>query len=402
MLMSDTKSNTVVFISGSHVWSMGPGRGASSFYRTIQHYHDAGWNVVLISNNDTRGLGLANLRIVHIHLGPLTKLMSLPKIGHLFKLAHYFLFTASAILSFLKIRKSLCQRRVIVYAYEIQGVMGAYALNKLWKVPSVHRFQGTVLKPLMNLPFWKVRFWDHYLGLSLPASLTIMTDDGTMGDEVLDRLRPSQRYEFWRNGVNLNYPAHQWYSKGPVSGNAPLQLLAVSRLVGWKRVDRLIHAVAMVSKQYPNLTLRILGDGPERDPLQRLAKDLQITNNILFTGAVPQAEVEHYMTTSDIFLSVYSLSNLGNPLFEALCAGLPIVTINNGDTNKVIEHEVNGILLDDDSIESIAAAIENLINDPDLRYRLAHQARAYANRTFVSWESRLATEEAVVRQMLGS
>lgn len=398
--MATEIKKSVIFISGSHVWSMGPGRGASSFYRTIQHYHDTGWHVTLITNNDTSGLNLEKLQIIRIGHHHLSRWMAIPKLGQIFKILQYVIFTIRAVLVVLVMRPKIDLKSTIIYAYEIQGVAATYILSRILRAPTIHRFQGTVLKPLMGLPFWKVRFWDHYLGLSLPATLTIMTDDGTMGDEVLNHLCPNQRYEFWRNGVNLNYPPHKWYSDDGVRPDAPPQLLAVSRLVEWKRVDRLIHAIAKLSNRHPTVVLRILGDGPERTRLQDLARELDVEERIIFVGAVPQAEVVEFMTASDIFLSVYSLSNLGNPLFEALSVGLPIITINNGSTSRVIEHDVNGILLDDDSVEAISDAINTLIGDVDMRYRLARGAKIYANRNFVSWARRLEKEELIVRGFL--
>ncbi|TEB08211.1 GDP-mannose-dependent alpha-(1-6)-phosphatidylinositol monomannoside mannosyltransferase [Pelotomaculum schinkii] len=176
-------------------------------------------------------------------------------------------------------------------------------------------------------------------------------------------------------------------------------LLTVSRLAGWKRVDRAISAMPDVLKSFPNCVLMIVGDGTERDKLQSLAKQLGIEKSVIFTGAVKQKDVWKYYAIADIFLSLYDLSNVGNPLIEAMRYGKAIITLDIGDTYKVIKNEFNGILLPVNKSDRIAATIVYLLSDEKLRKYLGCNAQEYAKQNFWSWNERMNAELAVVNKL---
>ena len=116
--------------------------------------------------------------------------------------------------------------------------------------------------------------------------------------------------------------------------NVPLDkviLLTVSRLVDWKKVDRSIRALSKI-KDKEKYFLLIVGEGDERKNLESLIKELNLEDSVRLVGAVRNEDVYKYMTIADIFLSFYDLSNVGNPLLEALSLGKPIITYNVGDT----------------------------------------------------------------------
>ena len=76
-----------------------------------------------------------------------------------------------------------------------------------------------------------------------------------------------------------------------------------------------------------------------------LARELGVADAVRFEGAVPQADVLRYLWAADAFLSSNDLSNVGNPLLEAMACGKPIVTIDNGATGDLIRDGETGILL---------------------------------------------------------
>lgn len=100
------------------------------------------------------------------------------------------------------------------------------------------------------------------------------------------------------------------------------------------------------------------------------------------------------MAGCDVFLSLYDISNLGNPLFEAMNAGLAIITLDNGDTKSIYDN--NMILLDCSSEEEIVKNVYEKIfylkSNAKIRKRIGVEAEAYINGKVLSWEERISIE----------
>jgi glycosyltransferase involved in cell wall biosynthesis len=178
-------------------------------------------------------------------------------------------------------------------------------------------------------------------------------------------------------------------------------LVTATRLARWKRVDRAIDAVALLRDKGVHARLLIVGDGEERENLQQQARDLGVGDRVTFVGAVPQPEVARYLGAADVFMSVNELSNVGNPLLEAMVAGRCVLTLDEGDTRDLIRDGETGVLLPaagDPGV--IAKALAQLAADPDRRKRLGGAAHRLAERSFWSWDQRLDAEVEAVEGLV--
>jgi glycosyltransferase involved in cell wall biosynthesis len=303
-----------------------------------------------------------------------------------------------------------------IYAYEVHGVLAARLLRRRgFHLPLITRFQGTVMHPALNDRLMYFRRYEEALALKTPADLVIMTDDGTQGDDVLARLNPRmrERTKFWRNGLDLDrlQPASsQDRDEARGALNIPADafvMLTASRLATWKRVDRAIRALPRVRSWIPNATLLVVGDGEERSRLEALAGELRVRDAVRFVGAVPQTEVMRYMHAADLFLAIADLSNVGNPLLEAMTCGMCIVAVDAGDTRKLIVDGVTGRLVDSSNRSGIARPLEErladllvtLAGDTQQRSHLAAAAREYALAQFWSWDQRMQAEVDAVTSL---
>jgi glycosyltransferase involved in cell wall biosynthesis len=235
-----------------------------------------------------------------------------------------------------------------------------------------------------------------------------MTDDGTQGDEVLDRLNPDSagKVRFWRNGLDLGSV------RPPQEGEAEAAreklglmtddfvLVTATRLARWKRVDRAVDAVALLLKDGIAARLIIVGDGEERTNLETQVRELGLQELVTFVGAVPQSEVQKYLWAADVFLSVNELSNVGNPLLEAMVAGRCVLTLDEGDTRDLIHDGETGVLLHSGEPDVIAAALARLQGDAGQRRRLGASARRMAERAFWSWDQRMDAEVDAVEELI--
>jgi len=94
--------------------------------------------------------------------------------------------------------------------------------------------------------------------------------------------------------------------------------ISVSRLQKWKRVDRSIEVFERFQNVYKNSRYIIVGEGATKKELETYVGSRGLQNSIVFTGGIDALEVNYLMSQSDIFLSHYALSNVGNPLWEAI------------------------------------------------------------------------------------
>ena len=136
----------------------------------------------------------------------------------------------------------------------------------------------------------------------------------------------------------------------------------------------------------------IIGDGTEKNSLLQLSAELGLSDHIHFFGAVDQRTVSSCLVAADAFLSLYDLSNLGNPIMEAMMCGKPIITLDVGDTKELITNGENGILLLVDELEKLPEIMCKVIEDKFFSNLIAAGALATARNEFWSWEERISKE----------
>lgn len=393
----------IIFLTQLQLWSMDDRKGAPSFYKTIEAYINDNWNVTLIYPNYKPDNENVINRINNVTFKPIFhNLTKLKKIGFIGRIAHslygnYMLYRLA--------KKILLELNysAIIYSYEVHGVNAGKRLQKKYGIPLITRFQGTILANIENTFINRIKKYPHFQALSTKADIVIMTNDGTKGLDVLKRLNNNtENIMFWKNGVDIKLSTalseSELLDKKRLMGISSDDeiLITVSRLASWKRVDRAINALAEVIKQKPNCKLIIVGDGDEKNNLMMLAKKLGLADNIIFKGAVLQTEVRDYLETADIFLSLYDLSNLGNPLMEAMSCGKAIITLDVGDTNTVIENNVNGILLKLEEIDKIPYYIIKMLDDKNYSKQLGNKAKEFAEMEFWSWQDRMREETEMI------
>jgi len=381
-------------------------KGAPSFYKTIEGYINNEWNVILINPQNESGTTPKMEGLTHITFNPIFFwLCKIKKVGFLGRLLHNFQGSYMLYKLGKKVLKKL-DTKTIIYSYEVNGVKAGNKLKRKYNLPFITRFQGTVLAPIKNSWLNRLKLYPHFQAIATNADLTIMTDDGTLGDKVLKNLNNnSEKVYFWKNGVDikLNEPINKeaiqaLREKYHLSSNDKV-LVTVSRLASWKKVNRAIDTLALVMKDRSDCKLIVVGDGDEKKNLISLTEKMNLTSNVIFAGAVPQSEVKNYLDLADIFMSLYDLSNVGNPLLEAMSCGKPIITLDVGDTASLINNEENGILLGIEELDKIPVYINKILNDKDFAELLGNHAKEYAKKNFWTWKERIQAELDVVNSL---
>lgn len=145
-------------------------------------------------------------------------------------------------------------------------------------------------------------------------------------------------------------------------------LISVGRLVRRKGYDYLLQAMAKINK--PNLKLIILGEGPEKDNLEKIIKENGLEDKVIMPGFVSENKKFQYLNCSDIYVLSSVHEGFGIVLQEAMQVGLPIVSTNYGGQVDIVKENENGILVENRSAAALAQGINRLINNKELMHKM--------------------------------
>lgn len=140
-----------------------------------------------------------------------------------------------------------------------------------------------------------------------------------------------------------------------ISHNKPLNLIFVGKLVEQKRIHVLLKALKICHCEY---FLKIVGEGPYRNDLEKMARELGIEENVQFLGKLPRDEVAKEMFNSDMFVMVSKHETLGLVYIEAMAAGCVTVGTKGEGIDGIIESGKNGFLVTPDNEIELAKIID--------------------------------------------
>lgn len=163
-------------------------------------------------------------------------------------------------------------------------------------------------------------------------------------------------------------------------------------------VDRVLRAFAIIQQRIPQAQLIIAGDGPERDALRRLARELKL-RNIRFVGRVEPERITELYDSADVFLNGSEIDNQPLSILEAFACGLPVVTTNAGGIAGMVHNGITGLLVPKGAADQLAASALRLFEDPDLARRVV--SGAYQESLKYQWEN-LGEQWLRLYQELGS
>jgi glycosyltransferase involved in cell wall biosynthesis len=164
-------------------------------------------------------------------------------------------------------------------------------------------------------------------------------------------------------------------------------------VVGWVGSFRRFHALEQAveaAAMVPGATLLMVGDGPERTRIERLARDVGVSAS--FTGTVPHHELPAYLAAMDaaVILAPRDQPFHYSPLklAEYLAAGLPVVAPAAGQLAERLTDGVDAIVVPPHDVPALAAALRRLSDDPEERTRIGKAARAAAESGW-SWDDQV-------------
>jgi glycosyltransferase involved in cell wall biosynthesis len=269
-------------------------------------------------------------------------------------------------------------------------------------VPNVTRLFGCCLR----LDDWK-RFYSNYPEIAAyktPSDLFIVTNDGSPGDKVAERLGiPKDRFLYIRNGLDFDR-----FQPGPRSANVrehqridseqPL-LITVTRLVREKKLERALQAMPRLLEKFPNAILALLGDGPEREALQTRSVKMGLAERVRFPGSVEHARLPEWYRSADILLSLLDRTNASNPVFEAMSCGRVPVVLDAGSVREVIRNGETGVVISPGELPRLGEILSDLLADQARLQRIGKAAATSIRELLMSIEDRLNYEVDVLEAL---
>lgn len=196
-----------------------------------------------------------------------------------------------------------------------------------------------------------------------------------------------------RHKISLSYhgvDVAKFHPREQVRSTEHPLILSVGRLVEKKGFADLLRACAVLrGKGYP-IRCFIVGEGPERSLLERMARSLGLKNVVTLPGACSQEELlEIYRQATVFVLPCRTLRNgdrdgIPNVLLEAMAVGLPVVSSAISGIPELIQSGQNGLLVKECDGDALLSAVELLLQNAELRERLAENARTTVVRNFDS------------------
>ena len=169
-------------------------------------------------------------------------------------------------------------------------------------------------------------------------------------------------------------------------------VVCVSRLMARKGQDQLIQALPHIQQQVPGAALVIVGTGPYRKKLEELAKRIGVTNDVHFTGKVPQEQLSSWYATGDIFAmpcrtrnAGWDVEGLGIVFLEASATGLAVVAGDSGGAPDAVRNGETGLVVDGNNVHSIASSITELLLDPQRAARMGQSGRQWVEQEW-TWD----------------
>jgi glycosyltransferase involved in cell wall biosynthesis len=276
-------------------------------------------------------------------------------------------------------------------AFQLAGCIAALARLRRegWSPDIVHAHQYTasrVALPLGALSRAPVFFTEHYSGFAQlgererrrakwafeRAALVCPVSDELAG-HIRD-VAPAANLEPVPNVVDTDV----FVPSRSRDCRAMKHLITVGSLIERKGHQDLLTALADLRRRGARLTLDIIGDGPRKPYLERLANDLGVAESVRFAGSQPKRAVADAMQRADAFVLASLSENLPCVLLEAMSSGLPVVATRVGGVSEVVGPN-EGILVPPGSAEALADGLERLVSNAGRYDAERLRERAVAN-----------------------
>lgn len=236
-------------------------------------------------------------------------------------------------------------------------LLGKYGRKNIIKIAQEHNHHNNNIK-YINKVIKSLKYIDYFMPTSKELS-----------DFYKEKLKKSKiKVKFIRNSISY-YPTK-------ISNLEKQNIISVGRLSPEKGYLDLIEVFKKVINRYPDWNLKIVGDGPQRDELERKIKTEKLEEYIELTGFKNKKELEEIALNSSVYVMTSYTESFGLVLIEAESYGLPILVFDSAQgAHEIVQNEQNGYLIENRNKDEMADKIIQLIESKKLREQMGQVGR---------------------------
>jgi glycosyltransferase involved in cell wall biosynthesis len=256
-----------------------------------------------------------------------------------------------------------------------------YGWIAAWRLPALKLIYTEHGRLSDAPPSWKRRAVNPLLSRFDGTAVAVSHE---LRDYMISARFASQRLEVIHNGIDPgdvpNAAARATARRLLGIDDSRFVAMTVARLDPVKDLASLLEAFAKVRVDVPGATLVVVGDGPERERIERRAAKADLKGSVVMTGY--QSNVRALLPAADVYASSSISEGISITILEAMAAGLPIVATSVGGTPEVLADDVGGTLVPARAPEHLAAAMLAFARDAARRTDVGAQARRRVESAF--------------------
>jgi glycosyltransferase involved in cell wall biosynthesis len=244
----------------------------------------------------------------------------------------------------------------VIHANVFSSADLAAYLSFRYKIPAVLTEHATSYPRRLFGPFqaFKIRFYNNRLARIMPVSEDLARHMQAYGITTRMQVVPNVV-----DTSQFHPPVLEKHRDRPIA-----QILVVARLDPIKGLEDLLAALARLAGRGIKFTAGLVGDGPERQSLQMLAKQLNLEDRLTFYGVKSRGEIAEMLRQVDLFALTSYWENQPVVLLEALASGLPVVAARVGGIPEFVKPE-RGVLIEPGNVQSIADGLMAVMDHLD-------------------------------------
>lgn len=297
----------------------------------------------------------------------------------------HVLISYQPVLFLILLTKIIKYRPDIMYTRQEFFLIAPALICKIFAIPYIIEINGTMEEELKltNWPSYAIKLHSFIENIACNQASKIIVVTMGLKDYLIAKYKiPSERINIVANGVNIDLfkPQNKIKMRNILGLNAKYSYIGyVGGIREWKGLNYIVTSIKRVIAKTPNTKLVIVGEGPEKENLEKLAKKLLLENNVIFTGDIKYSEVPRYVNAFDICLSYHTKQRAGftSPfkIYEYLSCGKPTIV---SDIKGVVSSFRNMVLVAkaEDS-RDLANKINILIKNKRLSDELGKNGRSF-------------------------
>jgi L-malate glycosyltransferase len=262
----------------------------------------------------------------------------------------------------------------VVHAFDLPTDLFAIPIARLYRTPAV------IASNLSSRDLMK-KTWERYLLRTVDrAAHMVIVNSHAIQSEVIEQYGiPPGRTLLSYNGVDLRV-FHPEPRIRKVFPQASIIVGAVCALRPEKRLDLLLAAFARIRRLNDEMRLLIVGSGPMLESLERRCAEFNLQGVCHFEPS--KIDVAEWMRSIDVFVMASDSESFPNALLEAMACGCAVIGSRVGGVPELIADEQNGLLCEPGDAQDLAAKLDRMVSNAELRRRLAQEAARTARESF--------------------